>query len=201
LQVASVGKKIGSRKPELISYASYLARDWCDGDVSPRLREFAATVIAVAKRASGGDNLAMPKNVVEEGDSFYGQAPNRRPFLPGSMVIVTLSNPREKFWGMILALSTEGVSLSGVDLGSFEDLALMVKDGEKFATPVVLFPMHRVERIELDLPDGDLPSLAQRFLAKTGIEPADLMQFPRGDQRTRGTSKPSSSAQADEEPA
>ena len=93
-------------------------------------------------------------------------------FLPGAVVIVTLSNPREKFWGMILALAPEGLSLSGAELASFEDLAVMVKDGEAFTPAVVFFPMHRIERVELDLPDGNLPSLSQRFLAKTGLEPS-----------------------------
>jgi hypothetical protein len=96
----------------------------------------------------------------------------RPPFVPGAVVIVTLSNPREKFWGMVLALAGEGLSLSGVELASFEDLAVMVKDGEPFSPAVVFFPMHRIERVELDLPDGNLPSLSQRFLAKTGLEPS-----------------------------
>jgi hypothetical protein len=87
-------------------------------------------------------------------------------------VIATLSNPREKFWGMILALAPEGLSLSGAELASFEDLAVMVRDGEPFTPAVVFFPMHRIERIELDLPDGSLPSLSQRFFAKTGLEPS-----------------------------
>ena len=96
----------------------------------------------------------------------------RDPFLPGSLVIVTLCNPREKFWGMILALASEGLSLSGAELASFEDLILMVKSGEPFTPAVVFFPMHRIERVELDSPDGSLPSLSQRFMAKTGLEPS-----------------------------
>ncbi|MBZ5681002.1 MAG: hypothetical protein LAO24_12935 [Acidobacteriia bacterium] len=99
----------------------------------------------------------------------------RAPFLPGAVVIVTLCNPREKFWGMILALAPEGLSLSGIELASFEDLAVMVKDGEPFSPAVVFFPMHRIERVELDLPDGSLPSLSQRFFAKTGLQPSDLL--------------------------
>src|SRR5690349_24726760 len=103
-------------------------------------------------------------------------AGNRTPpsevFVPGALVIATLSNPREKFWGMILALASEGLSLSGAELASFEDLAVMVRDGEPFTPAVVFFPMHRIERVELDLPDGNLPSLSQRFLTKTGLEPA-----------------------------
>lgn len=91
--------------------------------------------------------------------------------MPGALVIATLSNPREKFWGMILALAPEGLSLSGAELASFEDLTVMVRDGEPFTPAVVFFPMHRIERVELDLPDGNLPSLSQRFLAKTGLQP------------------------------
>ena len=94
------------------------------------------------------------------------------PFTTGALVIATLSNPREKIWGMILALAPEGLSLSGVELASFEDLTVMVRDGEPFTPAVVFFPMHRIERVELDLPDGTLPSLSQRFLAKTSLEPS-----------------------------
>ena len=88
---------------------------------------------------------------------------------------MTLSDPREKFWGMILALAAEGLSLSGAELASFEDLALMVKEGEPFTPAVVFFPMHRIERVELDLPDGTLPSLSQRFFTKTGLEPSGAL--------------------------
>jgi hypothetical protein len=96
-------------------------------------------------------------------------------FSPGALVVVTLGSPREKFWGMILSLAPAGVSLSGIELGSFEDLAVMVKEGEPFAPSLVFFPMHRIERIELDLPDGTLPSLSQRFFAKTGIQPPSFL--------------------------
>lgn len=91
------------------------------------------------------------------------------------MVVVTLGNPRDKFWGMILALAPEGLSMSGIELASFEDLVVMVKDGEPFTPAVVFFPMHRIERIELDLPDGNLTSLSQRFSAKTGLQPPALL--------------------------
>ncbi|MFY9744094.1 MAG: hypothetical protein WA252_03610 [Candidatus Sulfotelmatobacter sp.] len=100
------------------------------------------------------------------------------PFSPGSMVVVTLGNPRDKFWGMVLGLGAEGLSLSGIELASFEDLVLMVKEGESFTPAVVFFPMHRIERIELDLPDGNLPSLSQRFSAQTGLEPAKTLGNP-----------------------
>jgi hypothetical protein len=117
-----------------------------------------------AKQASPSENLGMETNA--------SAPPGGLPFAAGALVIATLCNPREKFWGMILALAPEGLSLSGAELASFEDLTVMVRDGEPFTPAVVFFPMHRIERVELDLPDGTLPSLSQRFLAKTGLEPA-----------------------------
>ena len=123
----------------------------------------------------GGDNRAMPKASHSEDVRSATPTAARSPFSPGSMVVVTLGNPRDKFWGMILALAAEGLSMSGIELACFEDLAAMVKEGEPFSSAVVFFPMHRIERVELDLPDGSLPSLSQRFLAKTGLEPSDLL--------------------------
>jgi hypothetical protein len=106
------------------------------------------------------------------------------PFQPGTMVVATLGNPREKFWGVILSLSPEGLSLRGAELASFEDLVAMVKDGEAFSPGVVFFPMHRLERMELDLPDGSLPSLSQRFTEKTGLDAAVLLIDNYAPQRT-----------------
>jgi len=131
-------------------------------------------------RAPPGDNLGMAE------DSRHPTARRPGPFQPGALVIATLSNPREKFWGMILALAPEGLSLSGAELASFEDLTVMVRDGEPFTPAVVFFPMHRIERVELDLPDGNLSSLSQRFLVKTSLDPSSVLAPPdqvldRGD--------------------
>jgi hypothetical protein len=99
----------------------------------------------------------------------------RTPFPPGAIVVVTLSSPREKFWGAILALTPEGLSLSGIELASFDDLIAMIKDGEPFLPAVVFFPMHRVERTDLDLPDAGVPSIAQRFATRTGLDAATAL--------------------------
>ncbi len=108
-------------------------------------------------------------------ESFYQDHRATIPFQPGALVIVTLSNPREKFWGAILHLSPEGLSLRGVDLVSFEDLVSQIKAGDPFTSGVVFFPMHRMERMELDLPEGSILSLAQRFAEKTGQDPAPIL--------------------------
>jgi len=132
-------------------------------DLSCQSGAFAATIAKV-------NNSEVQSDV--RGSSQPPAAPSGSPFLPGVMVILTLGNPREKFWGAILAVALEGLSLSGIDLSSLDDCVAMVKDGEPFSPGVVFFPMHRVERMELDLPGAGLPSLAQRFAAKTGIDPA-----------------------------
>jgi hypothetical protein len=130
------------------------------------------------------------------GPAFSPQA--REPFLPGAIVIATLCAPREKFWGMILALAPEGLSLCGAELASFEDLAVMVRDGEPFTPAIVFFPLHRIERVELDLPDGSLPSLSQRFFAKTGLEPSTALAPSDRDQQNHPHNPTS---QASKEPA
>lgn len=116
-------------------------------------------------------------------------------------MVVALGNPRDKFWGMILALAPEGLSMTGIELASFEDFVVMVKDGEPFSPAVVFFPMHRIERIELDLPDGSLPSLSQRFSTKTGLDPAVLL----GDRQAGGADQrrptPGSTARPTEDTA
>jgi hypothetical protein len=110
--------------------------------------------------------------------------PDDHPFQPGTLAVVTLNNPREKLWGAVLSLTAEGLSLCGIELASFEDLISMVKEGETVSPGVIFFPMHRVERIELDLPDGSIPSLGQRFTATTGIDPSAAL-FTRRPQCQR----------------
>jgi hypothetical protein len=97
------------------------------------------------------------------------------PFQPGAIVLLTLGNPKEKFWGAILALTAQGLSLSGIELGSFEDFVSMIKAGDAVSFGIVFFPMHRIERVELDSPEGSIPSLSQRFTAKTGMDAASFL--------------------------
>jgi hypothetical protein len=100
------------------------------------------------------------------------------PFYAGAMVLITLGDPREKFWGQLLSLNEAGVSLRGIDLESFDDSAAMVKSGEPFTPATVFFPMHRVERMELDVKAGGLPSLQERFRVLAGRDPARLFSEP-----------------------
>lgn len=90
------------------------------------------------------------------------------------MVLLALGGPREKFWGQLLALTHAGVSVRGIDLESFDDSVAMIKAGEPFTPGTIFFPMHRVERMELDVNAGGLPSLSERFRLQTGRDPLRL---------------------------
>jgi hypothetical protein len=109
-----------------------------------------------------------------------------RPFQPGAIVLLTLTNPREKFWGVLLNVDLIGVSFQGIDLSSFEDTLNTIVDGESALGNTLFFPMHRIERLELDLPDGSIPSLSQRFEARTGVPPARLLGVGNAAARSSG---------------
>jgi hypothetical protein len=99
------------------------------------------------------------------------------PFSKGAMVLATLNTPREKYWGAVIDISPSGIAMRGIDLNSFEDFARLIKAGENATPASVFFPMHRVERIELDTRNGDIPSLSERFENRTGQEFTTLSGF------------------------
>jgi hypothetical protein len=89
-------------------------------------------------------------------------------FPPKSIVLITLNSPREKFWGSLLSITEAGISVRGIELISLDDFARQIKDEEPVSTHTVFFPMHRVERMELDVRNGDIPSIQERFQNKAG---------------------------------
>jgi hypothetical protein len=102
------------------------------------------------------------------------------PFQRGAVVLVTLREPREKFWGAVLEITTAGVGISGINLTGFDDFIRQLRDGEQVSANVVFFPMQRVERMELDRSNGEIPSLRHRFLAQSG-RPAESVLLREGD--------------------
>lgn len=79
----------------------------------------------------------------------------------------------------MLSLDPAGVNVRGVDLQSFDDFTQLVKSGEIASASAVFFPMHRVQRIEEDNRNGELPSLAEQFRTKTGIDVNKFFQESR----------------------
>jgi hypothetical protein len=99
---------------------------------------------------------------------------------PHSIVVLSLHSPKEKIWGELLAISTAGITLRGVDLNSFDHFIRQINepDGERVGVPTLFFPMTRVERVTLDEPTGSIPSMDELFARKIGRRLIDyLAQF------------------------
>lgn len=95
----------------------------------------------------------------------------------GALVVVSCSGPREKFWGVLLALAPVGATLRGISVAAFDE---WVRDcaggGPRLLGPVTMFiPAHRLERIELDERAGVVESLAERFSRETGADAAAVL--------------------------
>lgn len=88
-----------------------------------------------------------------------------------SIVIVSLTAPKEKVWGQLVALTAAGVTVRGIELDSFDDFVRQIVDQEEATVGMttVFYPIHRVERIAGDEPSGSIPSLADRFRLKVGL--------------------------------
>jgi len=96
---------------------------------------------------------------------------------PGVAVLAYLREPSEKLWGVLRRLDPAGVTIEGVDLGSFDDWVAQVERREEpVVGPSILFvPMARVEKVLLDRSSGNLPSLAERFERRTGQRVQDVL--------------------------
>jgi len=95
---------------------------------------------------------------------------------PGAVVILYLHVPKERFWGILRSLDGTGVSVLGLDLQAFEDWVRQVAEGcpTEISPSLVFYPMLRVEKILLDQPSGEIPSLVERFESRVG---RDLLSY------------------------
>lgn len=126
----------------------------------------------IAIKSRGAENALMETTPARPQPMAQGA------FRSGALVLMTLNTPREKFWGAIVEITPAGVSVRGLDLNSFDDFARLLRGGEPATPGMVFFPMHRVERMELDARNGDIPSLRERFKEKTGVDIVTLLGAP-----------------------
>ena len=125
------------------------------------------------------DNLVMAPNPQKGRDGFPqmisadGSLPA---FRPGALVLVSLQSPREKFFGTILSLAPFGLVLCGIPLDSIDDFIAQLREGEHVHPPTLFFPMHRIERLEVDQHSGEFPSITERFQAKSGRRAQEIFQ-------------------------
>jgi hypothetical protein len=98
-------------------------------------------------------------------------------FEPNALVLVNLVNPKEKFFGVLRALSPAGITMRAMNLDTFDDwIHQLARDDEAEIEMVTMFvPLFRVERIFLDEPAGAVKSYSQRFEQVVGRSVNDYL--------------------------
>jgi hypothetical protein len=89
----------------------------------------------------------------------------------GTLVIVHLINPTEKFWGVLQELGVAGVVLRGINLSSFDDWMSQAarRVDQTLGMSTMFVPLFRVEKIFLDEPVGAVESYRERFSRRVGM--------------------------------
>ena len=89
---------------------------------------------------------------------------------PGDPVVVYLHSPKEKVYGILLAVDAPGVTTRCIDLAAFDNwMRQEARREERHLGPATIFyPMGRVERIERDETIGPVISLYERFFLEVG---------------------------------
>lgn len=101
-------------------------------------------------------------------------------FEKSSLVVINLVNPREKFFGVLSALSPAGVTMRAINLDSFDDWIRQIARDEDLSLDLVTMfvPLFRVERIFLDEPSGAIKSFAERFEDVVGKSVGEFLGLP-----------------------
>jgi hypothetical protein len=90
----------------------------------------------------------------------------------GTLVLVHLVQPKEKYWGVLLALSPAGMTLRGLELDSFDDWARQQRPGAdaELGVATLFVPLHRIEKLFEDARVGSVASYAERFFDIVGSD-------------------------------
>ena len=106
---------------------------------------------------------------------------------PGAIVVLCLVNPSEKYWGILQSVDQPGVTLRGINLSSFDDWvrAITRDPGEpSLGLTTTFFPLHRIERMYLDEPVGQVESLCQSFERRVGASVDEYLGIGGGSELT-----------------
>ena len=105
--------------------------------------------------------------------------------VPGSPVVLYLHEPKEKIWGLLVSISAPGIVVRGIDIAVFDDWMRQEMRGDEPLMGLVtsFYPIHRLERMELDQTIGPLLSYADRFREETGRTVLEAAGFSATDAR------------------
>jgi hypothetical protein len=95
----------------------------------------------------------------------------------GTLVLVHLVQPKEKYWGVLLALTPAGVTLRALELDLFDDWARQQRPGvdAELGVATLFIPLHRVEKIFEDMRIGSVASYAERFFEIAGRDVREVL--------------------------
>jgi hypothetical protein len=96
----------------------------------------------------------------------------------GTLVLVHLVAPKEKYWGVLESLSPAGLTLRGLELDLFEEWSRQQRPGAdaELGVTTLFVPLHRVEKIFEDARVGSVASYAERFFAIVGRDVRDVLR-------------------------
>ena len=96
----------------------------------------------------------------------------------GSVVVVSLREPREQIWGVLAQLDERGVTVEGLAIDLFDALLQDLAAGGDLRQhlSVLFFSMSRVERILLDRGAEGMPSLDDRLRSRLGKSLRQLVE-------------------------
>lgn len=104
----------------------------------------------------------------------------------GSIVIVHLVSPSEKFWGVLERMGPEGVTFRGINVSSFDDWMRQAASPEppSLGLATMFVPLFRVERVFLDEQVGEVESYRQRFESRVGVSVESYLGLGGADDTT-----------------
>lgn len=100
----------------------------------------------------------------------------------GAFVLVHLHSPKEKYWGLLQALSTAGVTIRGIDVAFFDEWARQYRAGteRELGAATIFFPLHRVEKVFEDSRIGTVAAYHERFFEMVGRDVRDVLRLEVG---------------------
>jgi hypothetical protein len=96
----------------------------------------------------------------------------------GTLVLVHLVAPKEKYWGLLEALSPAGLTIRGLELDLFEEWARQQRPGAdaELGVTTLFVPLHRVEKIFEDTRVGSVASYTERFFVIVGRDVREVLR-------------------------
>jgi len=95
----------------------------------------------------------------------------------GTLVLVHLVQPKEKYWGLLTWLTPAGLTVRGIELDLFDDWARQHRPDAEQELGVVnmFFPLHRIEKIFEDTRVGSVASYHERFFQMVGRDVREVL--------------------------